>query len=235
MRWLSVLLTGAILGGFAWETSTHPTREGAAPFHARAARLVHTLPDQLGPWIAVERPEPPPAAQKLLRPNAIAVRRFQHMATNQSVTLIVVQCNDARDMGGHYPPVCYPAHGWQLVGSRGPVPHEIVVPGRSSGPDAAMRVPTMVYEFRKETLTRRNAVMIQSFFVIPGVGIAPDIKSVQRAAEDYRVRLNGATQVQIVLDADTPPSVGSEVFLDVIGRLAPLLTALSEDPEIATP
>mgnify|MGYP007071125856 CR=1 FL=1 len=31
---------------------------------------------------------------------------------HEQVNVAVVQCRDARDMGGHYPPICYPGQGW---------------------------------------------------------------------------------------------------------------------------
>ena len=63
--------------------------------------------------------EVPPEAQELLRPNAIFSRRFQRPG-EIGVHVLVVHCSDARDMIGHYPPICYPSSGWvsTITGNR---------------------------------------------------------------------------------------------------------------------
>jgi hypothetical protein len=46
-----------------------------------------------------------PEAQELLRPNAIFNRRYEQ-GRQRWVHVLIVHCSDARDMIGHYPPVC---------------------------------------------------------------------------------------------------------------------------------
>ena len=61
MRWLSIMLTLALLGGLYAQTEAFPRPEDAVGFHARAAVLLGSVPYQIGEWQGVDMPVPPGA------------------------------------------------------------------------------------------------------------------------------------------------------------------------------
>lgn len=245
MRGISLTLTVCVLSAFWFATKDLPTADSAGPFHAKVGKEILDLPTTLGNWTLAEKVEPPPAAQQLLRPNALTARIMRNSATGKQATLIVVQCRDARDMAGHYPPNCYPAHGWQWRNEPLPAESISITSGVTTGEsDIAahasdggtnarepLRIPYQVYDFKRVGgVIREKRIRIFSFFAIPGTGLVPDIKSVKQAAEDYRVRPYGAAQIQVIVDGYEQDSDSKAIFEDVMKECGSLLHVLSDDP-----
>ncbi|MDY7108295.1 MAG: exosortase-associated EpsI family protein, partial [Planctomycetota bacterium] len=119
--WLSLLLLVAL-------SQTLPNR--VAPDGSAAARRVEIaaamegVPFFVGDWVG-EDEAVPREAQKLLRPNAILSRRYRRPGGTW-LHLLVVHCSDARDMLGHYPPICYPSAGWVAIPPPDPDVHVIL-------------------------------------------------------------------------------------------------------------
>src|SRR3954469_20179194 len=110
-RYIPAFLTVALLLGLTAETLSRPRPSDAEPYHAqvKAAEAQITVPDG---W-TFEDFRLPDGAIALLKPNASLYRVFK---SPRQFQFLFIQCRDARDMGGHYPPVCYPASGWVVVG-----------------------------------------------------------------------------------------------------------------------
>src|SRR6185295_7672981 len=98
------------LTGLWAEQRTRLKPEDAEPYHVRAKAAIESIPYQLSGWYGQDD-EANPAAVKLLRTNIIFSRTYVNPASSLRASLLIVQCKDSRDMLGHYPPVCYPAHG----------------------------------------------------------------------------------------------------------------------------
>jgi hypothetical protein len=229
MRGVSMTLTLIVLAGFYLATKDQPTADSAAPHHAELAKVVEQLPDRLvgtqGEWVVIDRPPVPPAAQQLLRPNALTARVLRNDALGAQASFIVVQCRDSRDMAGHYPPNCYPAHGWKWQEAPGPSSSvQVALPGKT------VTVPYQLYRFRQPGFPRERQIKIFSFFAIPGRGLVPDIGSVRKAAEDYRVRPYGAAQIQVIVDGSVEDAQAVAWFTDLMVASGELALALSRDP-----
>src|SRR3954466_15155977 len=112
-RYIPAYLTVALLLGLSAETLRRPRPGDAEPYHTRvkAAREQFAVPEN---W-TFEDHDLPDGAIALLKPNATLFRQFKSPRPFQ---FLFIQCRDARDMGGHYPPVCYPASGWVVVGDK---------------------------------------------------------------------------------------------------------------------
>lgn len=239
MRGISLTLTVCVLSAYWFATWGLPTADSAAPFHAEMLTEINAMPEAMGEWTVIEKPEPPPSASQLLRPNAIAAKVLRNETSGKQATLIIVQCRDARDMAGHYPPNCYPAHGWQVKGE--PLAPESVsmsfgehAVGSDGGNGAArepLLIPYQVYEFKRAGgVIREKRIRIFSFFAIPGRGLVPDIKYVKEAAEDYRVRPYGAAQIQVIVDGYEDEAESRRIFEDVMKECGTILHAMSDDP-----
>jgi hypothetical protein len=221
LRYISAMLTLAAIVLCYFSTRDYPDAAKATPFHEAIATQATLLPDKLGDWLVIDKPQPPPAAQQLLRPNAIITRKLRRESDGMGMTFIVVQCRDARDMAGHYPPNCYPAHGW----TRTPVEGAIRTLRVNS-----WTIPVEEYEFRQFSFEGDRNIRIYNFFILPGAGFVSDKPAVDAAAENYRMRPFGAAQVQLVFDAQVPREQAAEAARDVLGSVGMLIEQLKKDP-----
>lgn len=226
----SPLLCLALLGGIALQQRTRLRPDDAVvqEYHARAKRAVNLMPWKVealnSAWTAVEH-KPETAAVRLLRPNEILSRRYVQNTTSSRpmiAELLIVQCRDSRDMTGHYPPICYPNIGYELV-------HREQHPPIHVGHEA---VPFREYHFEKYTHGRAEKLYVYNFFVVPGRGAVDDIKGVHEAAEDYERRFFGAAQFQVLMQdsaAPAPPEVRQQVFAALLRSHPELITTLKTD------
>lgn len=187
----ALILTPLLLLGIALERLTFLTPEDAGPYHASVRAAMDAVPDRFGAWEGTDI-DVPEAAQRLLRPNTVLSRQYRRADPPGAATLILIQCGDTRDLLGHYPPVCYPAHGWTAEGEA-----DLEVEA------AGARTPVRRYQFTRHSVARASTLVVYSFFVIPGRGRVRGMDAVGAVAADYSRRHFGAAQVQVVL-GDTP-------------------------------
>lgn len=256
--WQAMVMPGIamlLLGGVWVQGLNYRTAPDYAAYHARCRAAVASMPTQVGHWIGSEVALPLPAMQ-LLDPNALRNIRFVDFSPeglegpDRRVSLMIVQCRLAKDMLGHYPPECYPARGATLIEPAQPRQWTI-----GEGADA-LTVEGMEYHFAEPDPTRaeqrrlsgtvprpvsgRRRVVL-NFMIVPGYGIARDMKEVERSAEDYQQRHRGAAQVQLVFDpaADLPDRLERDrIFRELLTPALPALRALMDlDPsqELETP
>ena len=170
------------------------------PYHEKVRRAAEELPYQIDDWIGTDA-EVSQAAVTMLRPNVLLSRQFKNIRTGQSISFLVVQCGDARDLLGHYPPVCYRASGWTLQ-STTPRNWEF----------ESFVVRGMEYEFSKSTFNQASSIIIENFMLLPDGTAAPDMDSISYVAQDPRKKLFGAAQFQLVFDGATSPDMRNEIF-----------------------
>jgi len=218
-----------LLAGLVAEANTRVKPSDAEPFHRQAYAAIHSIPAimEQGQWISQDEPEPP-TATALLRPNAILSRRYlKRLPDGQilSAGVLIVQCKDARDMQGHYPPRCYPANGAEMVGP--PLPRTWVINGVSIG--------GMEYHFTQLTEGRNQALCVYNFFVIPEIpglasgavrGICPDITAVYQSGEDYQRRYFGAAQFQFVFPGELSQPSRDQIFASLMRPNLGVITTL---------
>jgi hypothetical protein len=205
-------LTLLFLGvAFADKVLFHLPPADATAYHARVREAAATLPYNIGAWLGTDTPVPP-SAVALLRPNVILSRQYQDVRTGRTATLLVVQCEDARDLLGHYPPVCYVAHGWSM---RGKVPRERQVDGRL--------IPVTDYTFTSTRIDRASELRIDNFMVLPDGQVCRDMDAVETVAQDYRRKFFGAAQIQIITDTQWSDDDRDDLFRQLIQAAGPLL------------
>jgi len=113
-RNIPAFLTVALLLGLTAETLSRPGPKDATPFHTRVREFKTHFNNPEGWTAKVPDNELPPGAVALLKPNLDICRTY----LNPRFEFLLVQCLDARDMGGHFPPNCYPASGCVRVGPK---------------------------------------------------------------------------------------------------------------------
>lgn len=208
--WLYPLLAALMLGGAVYEGARRPKPADAEPFHNRARQAIEAIPLSFGPWVGKDE-QVAQEALRLLSANKVLSRNYTHVSTGQHVGVLIVQCRNARDMVGHYPPVCYPNSGWTLQNSE---PQHFVVDD--------LVIDAAEYEFAISRFGSAGRLWIYNFMVLPNGRIAPDMQGVREVEADYTQKFFGAAQVQIVFKSTgadrTQRQRAAEQFIHVIGN-----------------
>ncbi|UCD76258.1 MAG: exosortase-associated EpsI family protein [Phycisphaerales bacterium] len=213
--WLTLIL----LAGLG---RTLPVRvehsEQAEQRKAEIAAAMQAVPRFIGDWVG-EDWKVPPSAQKLLRPNAIFSRSYLRLnridTPPQRLQVLLVHCGDARDMIGHYPPICYPSSGWVDQRSEEPRSAALTFEGR--------RVPVRVYRFRRTGDDGHDQVIrIFNAFILPDGKTTREIDAINRQSERLAVSVQGVAQLQII----TSPVMSGEEALQAAGQLLGGMTDL---------
>jgi len=216
----------SLLGGIAAEHRKYLTPADFEPYHVRAKTAIESLPLMIGSWNGFDADEEvPKEAQVLLKPNRILMRRYTDtsvasLSRARQVSLLIVQCKLSGDMVGHFPPICYPSHGYELVASmtRNWRVNELNIPG-------------IEYQFVKTNEGRPERTVIYNFFIVPTRGLARDIDGVKAAAEDYQQRYYGAAQFQVGFsgaNGELPQSERDEIFTTLMEKATPVIEQLNK-------
>jgi hypothetical protein len=163
--------------------------------------------------------EVPPAAVRLLHTNAILSRRFERIGSGATVSLLLVHCTDIRDMGGHYPPVCYPSAGWTRVERELPHALELKVGGRA--------IPVRAYEFaRLQGGLREVRIRVFNSFILPDGSLTPELGQIRSVAERRAVSARGIAQLQVVTTMDMSLEEAAEAAREILEGMSGLMAAL---------
>lgn len=191
-----------------------PDGSEAEAYHAKVRTVAKDLPRQVGPWSAVDV-DLPEAAVALLRPNVLISRRYVDEETDRSFAMLIVQCADARDMEGHYPPNCYPSSGWTSLGQQ---------PTRT---DLGSKVVDSIdYEFERASVDSFERIGVVNLIVVPGSGYVTSMRSIRRLAGTVSDRYFGAAQVQFVFSGNWGQDERQSVVEEVVATIEPLLDVI---------
>lgn len=204
-----------LLVGILVQREGYATAQDAEPFHRSVTAAIESVPNTFGTWKGTPVPIPAPA-RKLLQPSAMLAREYTNIAQGLSATLVIVHCPDTRDLAGHYPDRCYPAAGWARVGQ--PTETSVTVAGTS--------LPLRRYEFVKHSLDLETRQVVYGTFLIPGKGVVPSMEAVYERAADYRSRLYGATQVQVILGDGFPVREEERVVKELLEQAWPVISVV---------
>ena len=214
-RLFAPVLTLLVLGGLTAQKLSYADPEDADPYHQRVREAISRIPYKIGDWSGTDV-DAPRAAIRLLQPNALCSRRYENRQTNQSVSLLIVHCRDARDMGGHYPPVCYRAHGWVQRAARS-VLWEV---------NPRMSVPAAEYEFSMWLPSHSRTLWVVNVLLLPDGSMSPDMSRVRSAAADYRTHFFGAGQIQLAFGERIRASERERIFKTFVNAIVPVIEAM---------
>jgi hypothetical protein len=186
---------------------------------ADIARAIATAPYFIGRWVGEDSMDQiPREAQTLLHPNAIMSRTYRSPA-GPAVQVLIVHCGDARDMIGHYPPICYPSTGWSRVPVRGREDLVLSVNGRA--------LAARQYEFRCATPRGRiEIIRVFSAFILPDGRVALDIDNIHRQSERPALSVQGVAQVQVITSAQVPLNEAIDAADEILGGMHLIFDAL---------
>lgn len=207
---LAPTLTAGLLGVAAWSVASPETSIEDRIRAERIAVLLEAVPDRFGSWITEEVPVPSEAIE-ILRPNALFCRRLMHLGGDDEVTVIIVHCSDARDMGGHYPPICYRQIGWMLDLDR---------IGRPVVECGFLRDPTLtVYRFRRtDARGEREEMTVLNVFIYPDGRTSADIFDRNPFTGPATRASRGLAQIQFVFPTDVPEADAVRIARKVLSE-----------------
>ena len=205
-----------LLSAMTVQRSMYASAEDVAPYHAHIREVVEQVPAEFGDWKGTDEPVPP-AAVALLKPNVILSRRYVNETAGRRVDLLIVHCRDARDIAGHYPPICYPSHGWQEV-------------SREMGDWTIddQHVGATVYRFGRDVAGQPVRVVVVNLIVLPDGTMARDMQAVRAQAADYRSHFYGAAQVQFVFPATVGNDDREQTVQELLELIRPVLAAVGQ-------
>jgi hypothetical protein len=197
----------------SYNIATGIDESGVDRYHRHILEVSEHIPDRIGPWVGVNEPVMKEAVL-LLRPNVMFDRLYTRQSDGKKASILLVQCRDIRDMCGHYPPICYPANGWELKGE-----HDITLQA------AGMDIPCVQYDFRFNTGGEPRVLTVVNFLVLPE-GFIRDMDALRRAAGYRRKQPYGSGQVQLVVGAEISPEERRQMFAELVGGLGPVIEAI---------
>jgi hypothetical protein len=211
---VAVMVSVGLLAAVAVERRSVEPPDDASGYHERVRLAAEGAPPYLGDWAAREM-QVPYEAISLLRPNVLLSRQFVNVANGRRVSLLLVHCQDARDLVGHYPPNCYPGQGWQLTGSedRDWTLEDWSIAGTE-------------YSFRRDTFNQSNHQVVSNFMVLPDGTTMRDMNAVRMAAASVQRRFYGAAQVQVVFEGSMPIEQREEIFKLLVTGHWPIIDAI---------
>jgi hypothetical protein len=216
--WIPALSAALLMAAAAFDLVGVDPSKDAAPFHEEVRASIEGVPYKIGPWIGRDV-EAAPAATQLLRPVKLMQRRYTNPATGESFNLLIVYCGDTRDMLGHYPPQCYPAHGWTTV-DRNPASFQL----------RGLQFPATQYRFRRAGAGVDQAMTIFNFFVLP-VGdqrLVADMTAVNRASQSRTGVGLGAGQIQLLFGDTMDAAQRREIIDATLEALGPTLEVITD-------
>ncbi len=199
--------------------------------HLRIASTLQAVPMIVEDWIGEDRPLIP-AAQELLRPNAALSRVWRRLGSNESVALSLIHCSDVRDMGSHYPPVCYPANGWSLIELDSDANSRVVPLEVEEGDLRLVRV----YRFSRTGADLSDLrTTVFNAFILPSGEWIHELGEVQDAGGKRRLAKEGVAQVQLMV-AGWPDAGEARHLCESLLRALPpsvfdVLGSTPDDPE----
>lgn len=209
-----------LLAGMGMELLQRPTARDAQPYHDAVLAAAWQIPLQFDGWQGRDVPQPEEAVS-LLNPNALISRRYVHEETNRAVNLILVQTRDARWMTGHYPPRCYPAHGWTPESQQ---PRTWQVGDR--------QIPGMEYVYSFHTPRGTRRMWVANLLILPDGQLVRDMGTVYSAAADYTRYFYGAAQLQMVIDQRMDREERDEIYKTFIAENMALIDLIRTGIEV---
>ena len=213
-------LTVLLMVGVVLEQPQRTPPPDIEPYHIALHQKAESFQHEADQWIS-EKVDLPPAAVALLSPNFSFSRLYTHASTGTSARVIMVQCRDARDMLGHYPPVCYPGQGWTLV-SQSPR-HWSVPPLEINGKE---------YEFQNRVLGESKRLTVSNFLILPNGHFTNDMKDVRDLAAHFPDRYYGAAQMQLIVDSSLPAAEREKIVKSLLEIYVPLIKEIGSRPSL---
>lgn len=217
---LAPVLAATLIAAAFVQGALQPSPSDAEPYHRAVLDAANRVPAETGQWKGKDV-EIPDGALQLLRPN-VARSRVYTRDTDQAIAqVLLIQCKDARDLAGHYPPNCYPqVYGYQLANSEA-----------NTWNIDGMSIHGRTYVFNANENPGADSVVVQQFFALPDGSTTDDVDEIYRLAGDFTQRHRGAAQIQVVYPADDPHTQAERnaIFEELVSSYAQVIRLILTD------
>jgi Protein of unknown function (DUF3485) len=210
-RIVALLLLGGI---FAERLVFSGDGPDVAAYHDRVRAAADSFPYHVAGWLG-RNSQVPQGAITLLKPNVIVSRTFSDMNSEAGFSFLLVHCRDARDMLGHFPPVCYAGQGWSLKSA-------------SAQDWENGKIQGMRYVFEVDRAGYSSSIVVDNFMLLPSGRTARSMDHVEATARDSRLKHYGAAQVQFVYDGDLTETEHDAISSAFIDELLPIISIITE-------
>jgi len=220
--WVTLIILVAL--AFLLPCRVEFSTEGAERQREIATAMKNSVPFFIEDWIGQDRLEDvPPAAQKLLKPNAIFSRKYRHFGEargeTHSVHVVMVHCGDTRDMIGHYPPICYPSSGWVATTLDEPVVTSLEV--------GEYELPIAVYYFRRvDENGNETIIRVYNTFILPDGQVTPQRRQISKQSERLALSVQGVAQLQIITSMSIPQEDAADAASVLLSGMDELFNTL---------
>jgi hypothetical protein len=214
-----------LLAGAGIDRLRSPAAADSASYLKSVREAYASTPKRLGHWVGTDVPVPV-SAITLLRPNVVLSREYLNVETGIRATFLLVHCGDARDILGHYPPVCYPSAGWVLQSAE----------SRHWNVNDQM-IPGYEYRFASEPASGLPSLVVMNTMLLPDGEFHEDMAAVRKTASRLRRRSWGAGQIQVLVDESLAPAQRDEVFVSLVQAHWALIKSIvdADGREVNTP
>lgn len=221
--WIAPSLAMLLLAGLAaLHFAERDTSGGVDMYMERSAARIDEVPLHIGRFIG-QTAAVAPEVESLLKPNRILQRRYVDPYSTDPddwFSLVIVHCDVAKAMFGHFPPNCYPRAGW----TESRPPEDVVVWSGES------EIPARLYGYAREKGMSSERQDILSFFVVPSAPgrFGADDRMVDMASRTAASDKLGAAQVQILTPTSMPEERRRAIWSEVLEAIAPVLDTIAE-------
>jgi hypothetical protein len=213
-------LTVMLMAGVVIEQPQRTPPATVEPYHAELRAMADGFQHEADQWIS-EKVELPQAAVALLSPNFSFSRLYTHASSGTVARVIMVQCRDARDMLGHYPPVCYPGQGWMLQEK---FPRHWSVP--------PLEINGMEYQFQNRVVGESKRLTVSNFLILPNGRFTNEMRDVRDLAAHFPERYFGAAQMQLIVDSSLPAAEREKIVKSLLEIYVPLIQKIGSRPSL---
>ena len=212
--WRSAIPNGIGIGLFLAmlyvNFQTYPSNECLAQHHRQVERKVNSIPYAIGNWIATEKTLHDEEVE-LLKPFAAFRRVYNHLETDQKLTLFTVASKHARDLVGHEPGICFVGQGWEKK-------HESKITWTFDD----LVINGQEYEFLPPDGISKS-MRVFSILVTPTGATTGNTAELAYAASDCRLERFGALAVQILHSSDVTREQWRETATDFVAAFVPVI------------
>jgi hypothetical protein len=186
----------------------------ATDYHRQVRDAASRIPLQFGQWTGTDVPLDYDV-NRMLHPNVMICRDYHEAGTGQEVWLLLVQCQDAIGLGGHYPPNCYPNIGYTLTATQ---PRTW-----QSGP---LTVSGADFAFSRDGADSSSDITVAAFLELPDGTTTSEMEPVFIAGADLQKRFYGAAETQFLFAADVPRAQRDQIISEFLSEMRQTIQAI---------
>jgi hypothetical protein len=195
-------------------------------YHREVRDAASRIPLQFGQWTGTDVPLDYDV-NRMLHPNVMICRDYVEAGTGRQMWLLLVQCEDAIGLGGHYPPNCYPNIGYTLTSTEPRTWH--------SGP---LTVSGADFTFSRDGADPSSAITVATFLELPDGTTTSEMEPIYIAGADIHRRYYGAAEAQFLFAADVPRTRRDQIISEFLSEMRATVQAIgsrtSRSPAAAT-